>query len=288
MRHSVFPGGKRIRPGLALLGFETAGGKGAAGAQVGAAIELLHTFSLIHDDLPCMDDDDLRRGRPTCHAKFGEAIAVLAGDALQVLAFGALAGLSVPPPVRVRVLAEITNAVGTGGVIGGQVVDIESEDRRIRPATLRWIHAKKTGELLRASLVSGGLAGGADGRLLRRMQEFGVRFGLLFQIVDDLLDVVGTSHVLGRDPGRDQVNGKATYPSILGLDRTRKELQASVAACRDAVPAGRLALYYESLIEAVAGRLPEDWTDPLGIRVRRSPAPDAARGARNGTGRSGR
>jgi geranylgeranyl pyrophosphate synthase len=259
MRHSVFPGGKRIRPGLVLLGFEAAGGRGSAGPGLAAAIELLHTFSLIHDDLPCMDDDVIRRGRPTCHAKFGEAIAVLAGDALQVLAFQLIADLRIPAEARVRILREITAAVGTGGVIGGQVLDIQSEERRIRPETLRWIHGHKTGELLRASLVSGALAGGATPALVRRLDRFGRRFGLLFQIVDDLLDEVGSSGSLGRDGGRDRVNGKATYPSILGLERSREELGASLRACRAAIPPGRGELF-GGVIDAVVTRLPRTWS----------------------------
>jgi geranylgeranyl diphosphate synthase type II len=263
MRHSVFPGGKRIRPGLVLLGFETAGGRGGAGPLLGSAIELLHTFSLIHDDLPCMDDDELRRGRPTCHAKYGEAIAVLAGDALQVLAFQTIADLPVASEMRLRVLSEITAAVGTAGVIGGQVVDLESEQKKIRPETLRWIHARKTGELLRASLVSGAIIAGADERSLRQFGEFGTRFGLLFQIVDDLLDEVGSSGALGRTRGRDRENGKATYPSILGLPRSRRALIESVAACREAIPSGRNARLFGSLIDAVVVRLPESWSEPL-------------------------
>jgi geranylgeranyl pyrophosphate synthase len=237
-----------------------------------------------------MDDDELRRGRPTCHAKFGEAIAVLAGDALQVLAFQTLAALPVAPEMRVRVLGKITAAVGTGGVIGGQVVDLESEQRKIRPQTLRWIHARKTGELLRASLETGAIIGGAEAPLLRRLDEFGTRFGLLFQIVDDLLDEVGTATALGRSGGRDRHNGKATYPTILGLARSRKELIASVAACRDAVPAGRTAPLFRSLIDAVVVRLPESWTEALWVEPRNVPENGApgAPGSRRKQGAGGR
>lgn len=288
MRHSVFPGGKRVRPGLALLGFETMGGRGSAGPLLGSAIELLHTFSLIHDDLPCMDDDELRRGRPTCHAKFGEAIAVLAGDALQVLAFQTLANLPVAMEMRVRVLGEITAAVGTGGVIGGQVVDLESEQRKIRPETLRWIHARKTGELLRASLVSGAIIGGADAAALKRFGEFGTRFGLLFQIVDDLLDEVGTPSALGRAGGRDRHNGKATYPSILGLPRSRQALIESVAACREAVPPGRNARLFRSLVDAVVVRLPESWSEALWLEPSNGSEPGARNGSRKPTKKSAR
>jgi geranylgeranyl diphosphate synthase type II len=264
MRYSVFPGGKRVRPGLAQLGFEVAGGRGDSGLLLGAAIELLHTFSLIHDDLPCMDDDDYRRGRPSCHQVFGDAIAVLAGDALQVLAFRTLARMRARPAARVRVIDEITDAVGTGGVIGGQVDDILSEGKRISPQALRSIHSRKTGALLRCALVSGGRLGGARRALLDRLERFGDAFGILFQVVDDLLNEVGSYEVLGRKKGGDRLRGKATYPSILGLERTRTQLGRSFAECRRTIPVadGRAAVF-EGLLVAVVARLPVGWSGPL-------------------------
>ncbi len=274
MRYSVFPGGKRIRPALAVLGFYSAGGRSAGGRnmrgglahRLGGAIELIHTFSLIHDDLPCMDDDDFRRGRLSSHRKFGEAIAVLAGDALQVLAFEALAGLPLAVDRRLAVLREISHAVGTRGVIGGQVEDLESEGRRISETKLAQMHARKTGALLRASLVSGALAAGAPRDRVESLANFGGEFGLLFQIVDDILNEVGSYSALGRRRGGDRQNGKATYLSVLGPDRTRVRLRRQVLASRGAAPpassiGGRLRAVFLDLIDAVVGRLPQEWSE---------------------------
>ncbi len=258
MRYSVFSGGKRIRPALGALGFRLGGGRGDGGVRLGAAIELIHTFSLIHDDLPCMDDDDYRRGRLTCHRKFGEAVAVLAGDGLQVLAFEVLATLPASAERRLRVLHEITRAVGTAGVVGGQVVDIESEGRRISPASLRWMHERKTGVLLRASLVCGAILAGARPGLLERLATFGGAFGLLFQITDDLLDEHGSYKTLGRRRGRDRVLGKATYPATLGRERARLALAEAVAEALSLIPVeGDMGEVFADLVGTVVGRLPE-------------------------------
>jgi geranylgeranyl diphosphate synthase type II len=257
MRYSVFSGGKRIRPALGALGFRLGGGRGDGGVKLGAAIELIHTFSLIHDDLPCMDDDDYRRGRLTCHRKFGEAVAVLAGDGLQVLAFEVLATLPASAERRLRVLHEITRAVGTAGVVGGQVVDIESEGRRISPGSLRWMHERKTGALLRASLVCGAILAGARPGLVKRLAGFGAAFGLLFQITDDLLDVHGSYQTLGRRRGRDRVLGKATYPAILGRERARIALAEAVAETLSLIPVeGEVGEIFADLVGTVVGRLP--------------------------------
>ena len=264
LRYAVFPGGKRIRPGLAVLGFRSEGGEADGGARLGAAIELLHTFSLIHDDLPCMDNDDLRRGRPTVHKEFDEATAVLAGDALQVVAFDQIARLPGSAEARVRVLTLITEAVGTAGVIGGQVVDIESEGQEISAQRLRWIHRRKTGALLRASLVGGAVLGGANEERVQQLTEFGEAFGLLFQIVDDVLNEVGDFQSLGREKGGDRKKGKATYPSVLGEDGTRRALQAAFRRCRETVPVSRgRAGIYHGLLETVVVRLPRDWSGAL-------------------------
>jgi geranylgeranyl diphosphate synthase type II len=257
MRYSVFSGGKRIRPALAALGFRLGGGHGDGGVRLGAAIELIHTFSLIHDDLPCMDDDDYRRGRLTCHRKFGEAVAVLAGDGLQVLAFQVLATLPASAERRLRVLHEITRAVGTAGVIGGQVVDIEAEGRRISPASLRWMHERKTGVLLRASLICGAILAGARPGLVKRLADFGAAFGLLFQITDDLLDEYGSYRTLGRRRGRDRVLGKATYPAILGRERARLALAEAVAETLSLIPLeGEVGEIFADVVGMVVGRLP--------------------------------
>ncbi len=260
MRYAVFPGGKRIRPALAVQGFEVAGGRGGGGVELGAALELLHTYSLIHDDLPCMDDDDYRRGRLSCHKKFGEAIAVLAGDALHVLAFEKIARLPGSAARKLRVLQEIAEAVGTFGVIGGQVVDIESEGKKISPATLRLMHERKTGALIRCSLTGGAILAGGSRPVLRRLTEFGDSFGLLFQIVDDLLSEFGSYKVLGRRRGRDRVRGKATYPSILGSPRTRVCLQEALEESLARIPVGgRRGEILTDLIGAVVARLPDEW-----------------------------
>lgn len=269
MRYSVFPGGKRVRPALAALAYDLSGGRGDAGIRLGAAIEFIHTFSLIHDDLPCMDDDDYRRGRLSCHRKFGEAVAVLAGDALQVLAFEVLAQIPVAPERKVRVIREITSAVGTAGVIGGQVVDIESEGKRISSASLRWMHERKTGALIRCTLVSGGLLAGARAPWLKKLERFGVAFGLLFQIVDDLLGELGTNETLGRRRGRDRVLGKATYPAILGFARSRECLQDSIEESLAAIPAdGGKGEIFVDLIGMVVGRLPGAWLEGREVSVR--------------------
>lgn len=262
MRYSVFSGGKRIRPALAALGFHLAGGRGDAGMRLGAALELIHTFSLIHDDLPCMDDDDYRRGRLSCHRKFGEAVAVLAGDALHVLAFEALARLPGPPARVLRVLQEVTRAVGTDGVVGGQVVDIESEGKQISQVRLVWMHKRKTGALLRCSLTSGGILAGMRPELLGKVGEFGAAFGLLFQVVDDLLDELGSYRTLGRRRGRDRVRGKATYPSVLGFERSRVRLADAVEESLRLLPAGgETGEILADLIGVVVGRLPAEWLE---------------------------
>ncbi len=266
LRYAIFPGGKRIRPALCVLGFRSAGGRGALASRLGAAIELIHTFSLIHDDLPCMDDDDFRRGRLSTHRKFGEAIGVLAGDALQVLAFEVMSELSVSAERRLSVLSEITRAVGTLGVIGGQVDDLESEGKRIAEARLRRMHERKTAALLRASLVSGALLAGVDAAHRRELDRFGDNFGLLFQVVDDVLNEVGSYEALGRRRGGDRAHGKATYPAILGVRKTRLRLRELVVASRASIPARKQRTLgptlYEGLIQTVVGRLPNDWSAP--------------------------
>src|ERR1700689_5669911 len=191
MRHSVFAGGKRLRPVLCMeAGRMVAGSLPARIEELGAALEMLHTYSLIHDDLPALDNDDLRRGRPTCHKAFGEAIAILAGDALQTQAYEVLARLRCPAAGRVRIIEEIARGTGTiDGMIGGQVVDLEAEHQKPSLETLEYIHRSKTAALITASVVSGGMYAGADEDAVRKLREFGQSIGLAFQIVDDVLDV---------------------------------------------------------------------------------------------------
>ncbi|HEY4054599.1 MAG TPA: farnesyl diphosphate synthase [Terriglobales bacterium] len=225
MRHSVFAGGKRIRPILCMEAGRTVLGELPAGIDdVGAALEMLHTYSLIHDDLPALDNDDLRRGRPTCHKVFGEAIAILAGDALQTQAYETLSRLKCPAEARVRIIEEISRGTGTvNGMIGGQVVDLEAEHSKPSAETLEYIHRSKTAALITASVVSGGIYAGASAEQLDRLRSYGQAIGLAFQIVDDILDVTQTSEQLGKTAGKDVASEKATYPSLFGLDESRRK-----------------------------------------------------------------
>lgn len=225
MRHSVFAGGKRLRPVLAMQAGVTIAGKLPAGIErLGAAIEMLHTYSLIHDDLPALDNDDLRRGRPTCHVAFGEAIAILAGDALQTRAFEVLAGLECPPAATVKIISLVANAVGTvEGMIGGQVLDIESEHMKPTPELVDAIHRAKTGALIRVSVVAGGVYAGATEEDMARLDRFGRKAGLAFQIVDDVLDMTMDSAQLGKTAGKDLATEKATWPAVFGIEQSRRD-----------------------------------------------------------------
>jgi len=197
--------------------------------ELGAALEMLHTYSLIHDDLPALDNDDLRRGRPTCHKAFGEAIAILAGDALQTQAYEVLARLKCTAEARVRIIEEIAHDTGTiDGMIGGQVVDLESEHVRPTAVMLEYIHRSKTAALITASLVSGGLYAGAKDNQVARLRAFGLAIGLAFQIVDDVLDVTQTSEQLGKTAGKDTASEKATYPALFGIETSVRRADALV------------------------------------------------------------
>jgi geranylgeranyl diphosphate synthase type II len=225
MRHSVFAGGKRLRPVLAMQAGVTIAGTLPPGiARLGAALEMLHTYSLIHDDLPALDNDDLRRGKPTCHKAFGEAIAILAGDALQTRAFEVLAGLDCPSAATVQIVGLIANAVGTvEGMIGGQVLDIESEHLKPTPELVDSIHRAKTGALIRVSVVSGGVYAGATAEDVARLDRFGRKAGLAFQIADDVLDVTADSATLGKTAGKDQATEKATWPAVYGIEQSLRD-----------------------------------------------------------------
>ncbi len=257
MRHSVFAGGKRLRPILCFEAWRMASQIAAphghtehAAVDLGAAIEMLHTYSLIHDDLPALDNDDLRRGQPTSHKVFGEAIAILAGDALQTLAFGTVARLDCPPLTTVNVLREIATAVGTGvgpapsnpglqpppgilpGMIGGQVVDLESEGQAPTAELVEQIHRAKTGALITVSLVSGGHVAGAPHDTVSRLRTFGENAGLAFQIVDDVLDITQGSEQLGKTAGKDTASTKATWPAVYG---TADGIARSLADAHDLI-----------------------------------------------------
>jgi geranylgeranyl diphosphate synthase type II len=225
MRHSVFAGGKRLRPLLAYQAAVTIAGARPKGIErLGAALEMLHTYSLIHDDLPALDNDDLRRGKPTCHKAFGEAIAILAGDALQTRAFEVLAGLDTPPAATVRIIGLVANAVGTvEGMIGGQVLDIESEHQKPTPELVAAIHRAKTGALIRVAVVAGGVYAGATADDEARLDLFGRKAGLAFQIVDDVLDLTVDSAHLGKTAGKDAATEKATWPAVYGIEQSQRD-----------------------------------------------------------------
>ena len=232
MRYSLLAGGKRLRPALVLASGEALGADTDDLMPAACAIEMIHTYSLIHDDLPAMDDDDLRRGRPTCHKAFGEAVAILAGDALLTQAFRVLAA---DAPLRdaerqVRVIREIATAAGTvDALIGGQVADIEGEGKAVDVSMLEYIHRSKTGAMITASVVVGGIIAGATEDQIDKLRPYGERIGLAFQIADDILDVTSTSEQLGKTPGKDQAASKATYPAVHGIAASEARARELVA-----------------------------------------------------------
>ena len=222
MRYSVMAGGKRLRPILALAAYQYCGGQAESGSNgihnAMAALEMVHTYSLIHDDLPCMDDDDLRRGIPTCHKKFGEAAAVLAGDALHDIAFGLVAQTG-----SAQAVIELAEAIGTHGMLGGQIADVEAEGRDVDREEITGIHVRKTGALIRCSVRVGALLAGADDALMTRLTGFGEKIGLAFQIIDDILDVEGDPELLGKKTGSDSKKQKATYPRAVGMKQAHED-----------------------------------------------------------------
>jgi geranylgeranyl diphosphate synthase type II len=233
MRYALFPGGKRLRPTLALLGARVCGGDLGAALRPAAALECLHTYSLVHDDLPCMDDDGLRRGRPTCHVEFGDALAVLAGDALLTLSFEVV---SEGGREAVRALAR---AAGSLGMVGGQAADLAAEAEGSGAHSLdrvAWIHDHKTGALIMASLEVGALAGGGDLSRLAELRAYGELLGRAFQIADDCLDMTGAVGDLGKRPGADIAAGKLTYPAVMGLEASCAEARRLAAAAAELAP----------------------------------------------------
>ncbi len=222
MRYSVFAGGKRIRPILCYESAKLFTADAFGAIPIGCALEFIHTYSLIHDDLPALDNDDLRRGKPTNHKVFGEAIAILAGDALLTLAFQTLANSPIEPARRVRVISEIASAAGTvNGMVGGQVADIEAEKKAADAAMLEYIHRSKTAALICGSIVTGAIAGGAGDEDVARLRRFGEQIGWAFQVVDDILDVSESSASLGKTAGKDLAQQKTTYPALYGLEKSR-------------------------------------------------------------------
>lgn len=231
VRHSTFAGGKRLRPVLAIEAARAVAGRVPEGVdELGAALEMLHTYSLVHDDLPALDNDDLRRGKPTCHVVFGEAIAILAGDALQTHAYRVLAGLRCPAEARVEIIRLVAEATGTeDGMIGGQVLDLEGELLAPTAASVEAIHRAKTGALIRVSVVAGGLFAGAQGTQTAALTEFGRKAGLAFQIVDDVLDRTQSSEQLGKTAGKDTASDKVTWPAVHGIEQSRRDAARLIA-----------------------------------------------------------
>ena len=258
MRYSVFAGGKRLRPLLALFACEAVGGNLEEALPVAAALEMIHTYSLIHDDLPAMDDDDFRRGRPTCHRVYGEAVAILAGDALLTHAFRVLADPAdtpLPPARRLHIIAEIAEAAGSRGMVGGQAMDILAEGREIDRPTLLYLHTHKTGALIRASVRAGGIAGGADGERLQGLTRYGERIGLAFQVVDDILNIEGSSAEMGKTAGSDLRRKKATYPAVIGLEESRRQAAHLLQEAKEALrPLGESGAALAALAEFVGSR----------------------------------
>ncbi|MBZ5511663.1 MAG: polyprenyl synthetase family protein [Acidobacteriia bacterium] len=257
MRHSVFAGGKRLRPILCIEAARMVGKVLPLGIEeLGAALEMLHTYSLIHDDLPALDNDDLRRGRPTCHKVFGDAIAILAGDALQTYAYEVLARMSCPAEARIRIIEQIAHATGTiAGMIGGQVMDLEAEHKKPDAETLEYIHRSKTAALITASVVSGGIYAGATETEVAKLRSFGLKAGLAFQIADDILDVTQSSEQLGKTAGKDMAAEKATYPALFGIEASsRKADDLVISACLQLDPFGDRANTLKSLARFLVQR----------------------------------
>jgi geranylgeranyl diphosphate synthase type II len=253
MRYAVFAGGKRLRPILSLAAAQVCGGKISAALPAACAVECLHTYSLIHDDLPCMDDDDFRRGRPTTHKVFGEAVAVLAGDALLTLAFEILARTRVTKrPDSGDLVAELAKAAGSFFLVGGQVADMEAEKRKVARAELLFIHRGKTAAMISVSLRLGAMSANAAPAQVQALGKFGENLGLAFQIVDDILDITQTSEQLGKSAGKDAAAGKATYPAVFGLEKSHREAaRLTKAALKALEPFGEKA----ALLRAIAGQL---------------------------------
>ena len=253
MRYSLFAGGKRLRPILCLAAAEACRGNIGNALPLACALECIHTYSLVHDDLPSMDNDDFRRGRPTCHKVFGEGIAVLAGDALLTIAFEIVSKAKPAPRYDMStLLSETAVAAGSQKLIAGQVADLEAEGKNVKRDQLQFIHENKTAAILKSSVRLGAMSANAEAKKLSAITRFGQRLGLAFQIIDDILDVTQTSEILGKSAGKDVAAKKATYPAVIGLDKSRAEARRltrqahdtlSVFAGRDAEPLHALANY---------------------------------------------
>lgn len=251
MRYSVFAGGKRIRPILCLETARIFAADVTPALHPACAIEFIHTYSLIHDDLPALDNDDLRRGKPTCHKKFGEATAILAGDALLTLAFETISAAPVEATRGIAMVAEVATAAGTvKGMVGGQVADLEAEGKRIAPEMLEFIHRSKTAALIRASVTAGALCAGAGAEDVARLRKFGESIGWAFQVTDDILDVEESSAALGKTAGKDIAQQKATYPAVYGLERAHEIAnELAMRAIAELAPYGERAARLRDIAE---------------------------------------
>ena len=236
MRYSLFAGGKRLRPILCLAAAEACRGKISNALPLACALECIHTYSLVHDDLPSMDNDDYRRGRPTCHRVFGDGIAVLAGDALLTIAFEIVSKAKPAPRYDMStLLREIAVAAGSQKLIAGQVADLEAEGRKVKRVQLRFIHENKTAAILKSSVRLGAMSANADAKKLRAVTQFGHGLGLAFQVIDDILDVTQSSEILGKSAGKDIAAKKATYPAVIGLEKSRAEARRLTREAHDAL-----------------------------------------------------
>ena len=247
MRYSLFAGGKRLRPILCLAAAEACRGNVDTALPLACAVECIHTYSLVHDDLPSMDNDDFRRGRPTCHKVFGDGIAVLAGDALLTIAFEIVSNAKAAPRYDISILLrEIAVAAGSQKLIAGQVADLEGEGKRVKRDQLRFIHENKTAAMLKSSVRLGAMSANADARKLSAITQFGEQLGLAFQVIDDILDVTQTSEILGKSAGKDVAAKKATYPAVIGLEKSRAEARRLTRQAHDA-----LSVFQEGDAEAL-------------------------------------
>ena len=257
MRYGVLDGGKRLRPLLVLAASEAVHGHAQAALRAAVAVELIHAYSLIHDDMPCMDNDVLRRGKPTVHVQFGQAQAMLAGDAMQALAFDVLTpdGELVPAALQARLCALLARSAGHAGMAGGQAIDLASIGVALDEASLRNMHRRKTGALLQASVLMGAACGATDARAWKALSDYGAAIGLAFQVVDDILDVTQESHTLGKTAGKDEHHNKPTYVSLMGLQAARRHAhelrnQALAALAASGLPdAACLALLADKVVE---------------------------------------
>mgnify|MGYP001346495770 CR=1 FL=1 len=257
MRYSLLAGGKRLRPVLCLAACDFVGGDRSLALPTAVALEMIHTMSLIHDDLPAMDNDDLRRGRPTNHKVYGDAIAILAGDALLTRAFEmvSLRSPGVPADRLLKIVGELSLLAGAPGLVGGQVVDLECEGKEVDLKTLEYIHLHKTGALLKACVTCGALIGGAGEDILKALETYARGIGLAFQIIDDVLDVTASSDVLGKTAGKDLIADKTTYPKLLGLEESRKKASNLVEEAKQALkPWSKNAMPLIALADYITSR----------------------------------